>query len=61
MLAFIADYSSGEIIPQADEIEDAQWFSPENLPELPSSSSIAYRLIQAGLANILAEDHAKAV
>jgi NAD+ diphosphatase len=52
MLAFIADYVSGEIIPQEDEIEDAQWFSLENLPELPGKSSIAYHLIQAGLAKI---------
>ncbi|AZN37474.1 NAD(+) diphosphatase [Iodobacter ciconiae] len=52
MLAFIADYVSGEIIPQEGEIEDAQWFGPENLPELPGKSSIAYHLIQAGLAKI---------
>ncbi|WP_297575794.1 NAD(+) diphosphatase [uncultured Deefgea sp.] len=49
MLAFFADYVSGEIVCQADEIEDARWFSPDDLPLLPSASSIAYRLLQAGL------------
>ncbi|MEJ2793780.1 NAD(+) diphosphatase [Iodobacter sp. LRB] len=55
MLAFIADYVSGEITPQEGEIEDAQWFGLENLPELPGKSSIAYHLIQAGLAKIAHE------
>lgn len=27
MLGFHAEYVSGEIVPQEDEIEDAQWFS----------------------------------
>lgn len=50
MLAFFADYVSGEIVCQADEIEDARWFSPDDLPtELPSRNSIAYRLLMAGL------------
>ncbi|TJZ73012.1 NAD(+) diphosphatase [Chitiniphilus eburneus] len=49
MLAFEADYVSGDIVPEAGEIEDARWFSPERLPELPSPGSIAYRLIRAAL------------
>lgn len=50
MLAFFADYVSGEIVCQPDEIEDARWFSPDNLPPvLPGPASIAYRLLQAGL------------
>ena len=50
MLAFFADYVSGEIVCQPDEIEDARWFSPDDLPPvLPSQNSIAYRILQAGL------------
>ncbi|MGL6040799.1 MAG: NAD(+) diphosphatase [Deefgea sp.] len=50
MLAFFADYVSGEIVCQLDEIEDARWFSPDDLPPTqPSRNSIAYRLLQAGL------------
>ena len=52
MLAFHADYISGEITPQADEIEDARWFSLDNLPELPAPVSIAARLIAAGVAEL---------
>ncbi|WP_353328155.1 NAD(+) diphosphatase [Chitiniphilus shinanonensis] len=50
MLAFEADYVSGDIVPEAGEIEDAGWFTPERLPDLPSPGSIAYRLIRAALA-----------
>ncbi|UXY15625.1 NAD(+) diphosphatase [Chitiniphilus purpureus] len=52
MLAFLADYVEGEIVPQPGEIEDAAWFTPEALPDLPSRGSIAYRLIQAALAEL---------
>ena len=45
MIAFVADYSGGEIIPAPDEIEDAQWFDIDALPKLPNRISIARRLI----------------
>jgi NAD+ diphosphatase len=50
MLGFHAEYASGEIVPQADEIEDAQWFSIHDLPPLPASRSIARYLIDLYLA-----------
>jgi NAD+ diphosphatase len=50
MLGFHAEYESGEIVPQADEIEDAQWFSIHDLPPLPASRSIARYLIELYLA-----------
>ena len=34
------------------EIEDARWFSLDNLPELPAPVSIAARLIAAGVAEL---------
>lgn len=45
MMAFTAEYESGEIKPQADEISDAQWFDREGCPATPQPGSIAYRLI----------------
>ncbi|WP_122318246.1 NAD(+) diphosphatase [Pseudomonas cichorii] len=50
MLGFHAEYESGEIVPQADEIEDARWFHIDDLPPLPASRSIARYLIEAYLA-----------
>lgn len=53
MLGFHAEYRSGEIVPQADEIEDARWFSIEQLPQLPMQRSIARYLIDLYLARRL--------
>jgi NAD+ diphosphatase len=50
MLGFHAQYSSGEIVMQADEIEDARWFALDNLPLLPPPSSISRYLIELYLA-----------
>ena len=46
MFGFIADYESGEISLQAEEISDAQWFDPDHCPASPQPGSIAYRLIE---------------
>jgi NAD+ diphosphatase len=47
MLAFTADYASGEIVMDKDEIEDAGWYKYNNLPGLPSVSlSISMQLIE---------------
>jgi NAD+ diphosphatase len=50
MLGFHAEYDSGEIVPQADEIEDARWFRLDDLPPLPANRSIARYLIEVYLA-----------
>jgi NAD+ diphosphatase len=47
MIAFVCEWSSGEIRPQAGEIEEANWFELLHLPKLPSKISIARRLIDA--------------
>lgn len=53
MIAFHADYASGEITPDLTEIEAADWFSPERLPEaLPGKISIARRLLDATLDDL---------
>jgi len=45
MIAFTSEYESGEIRIDEKEILDAGWFTPDNLPMLPSPYSIARRLI----------------
>lgn len=50
MLGFHADYLAGEIVPQPEEIEDARWFAPGQLPPLPAHGSIARYLIELYLA-----------
>jgi NAD+ diphosphatase len=45
MLAFRADYLSGEIQIDHHEIEDAQWFHRDALPLLPGKASIARQLL----------------
>ncbi len=47
MLGFTAEYESGEIKLQKDEISDAQWFDRDNCPASPNPGSIAYRLIHS--------------
>lgn len=56
MLAFVADYLDGEIVPQAGEIEDARWFDLAALPTLPSRASIAWGLIQQVLTQHQSHD-----
>jgi len=46
MVAFTAEYESGEIEVDGKEISDAGWFTKEELPEIPGNISIAWRLIQ---------------
>jgi len=52
MVAFHCDYVSGHITPQEDEIEAADWYTPEQLPVLPHRLSIARRLIEDALTEL---------
>jgi NAD+ diphosphatase len=45
MLAFTAEYESGEIHIQESELQRAAWFPRNNCPATPPKGSIAYRLI----------------
>jgi len=45
MVGFKAEYLSGEIKPDGAEIEDAKWFTKDNLPELPREGSLSRILI----------------
>ena len=61
MVAYVADYASGDIVCQEGEIEDARWFTLDDLPQLPHRLSIARRLINATIAEVAPEHAALAV
>jgi NAD+ diphosphatase len=46
MIGFTAEYVSGEIVIDPDEIVDAQWYTVDEIPEFPNRVSIASRLIE---------------
>ena len=41
MVGFVAAYAGGAIAIDRDELEDARWFSSDELPDGPSRHSIA--------------------
>jgi NAD+ diphosphatase len=45
MIGFTAQYESGEITVDGEEILDAKWFLPDELPKIPGKISIARKLI----------------
>jgi NAD+ diphosphatase len=46
MMAFTAEYESGEIKVDENEITDAAWYQADSLPEIPSTDSIAGKMIR---------------
>jgi NAD+ diphosphatase len=51
MIAFTAEYLSGEIVTQPEEIADAKWYGPgDHLPDLPPRLSIAKVLLESVMA-----------
>lgn len=51
MIGFMAEYESGEMVLDPLEIEDAQWFSIDTLPPLPSPISLSRQMIDVFLKN----------
>ncbi len=45
MLAFTAEYESGDIVLEEEEVADAGWYTAKNIPQIPPRISIANRLI----------------
>ncbi|WP_343044680.1 NAD(+) diphosphatase [Saccharibacillus qingshengii] len=45
MIGFVAEYKSGEITVDGEEIAEANWFGPDELPNIPPRGSIARRMI----------------
>jgi len=54
MTGFTADYSSGELNIQADELDDGGWFAIDDLPHLPPKRSIARWLIDMAVKDLQA-------
>src|SRR5262245_47100936 len=46
MIAYTAQWVSGEIVKQEDEIEDANWYAFDALPKIPPRFSISGHLIR---------------
>ena len=47
MLGFFADYVSGDIVPEPGEIEEADWYDIDDLPNIPAANiSVAGQLIE---------------
>lgn len=46
MLGFTAEFSEGEIIVDGVEIEDAGWFTIDEIPDIPGNTSISGKLIR---------------
>jgi NAD+ diphosphatase len=51
MVAFAAEWESGELKPDGIEIEQASWYAPnDSLPDLPPKGTIARRVIDKWIA-----------
>ncbi len=46
MVGFFADYRGGDLVLQEDELADADWYGPDDLPPVPPVTTIAGRLIR---------------
>jgi NAD+ diphosphatase len=45
MIGFTADYKGGDLAPEPGEIEEAGWYTADDLPHLPPKISIARAMI----------------
>jgi len=52
MIAFTAEYAGGDLTPNGHEIAEADWFSCDELPQLPPRISIARELIDHTVARL---------
>lgn len=52
MVGFTADYDGGELRLQKEELCEGDWFTRENMPDIPDKASIARRLIDDWLSKV---------
>ena len=50
MIGFRAEYASGELKPDGEEVVESGWFDREHLPEIPHHGSIARAMLDALVA-----------
>ena len=48
MVGFTAQWQAGELRLQPEELAEARWFDPADLPAIPPRGSMAWRLIRGG-------------
>ncbi len=51
MVAFTAEWASGELRPDGEEVIESGWFAPDALPAIPPPGSIARRMIDEFIAS----------
>ena len=49
MVGFTAQWRAGELELQPEELSEARWFDPRELPKIPPAGSMAYRLIHGAI------------
>lgn len=52
MVGFTADYEGGELSLQKEELCEGDWFTRENMPDIPDKASIARRLIDDWILSV---------
>jgi NAD+ diphosphatase len=52
MVGFTADYDGGELRLQKEELCEGDWFTRENMPDIPDKASIARHLIDDWLSKV---------
>ena len=50
MVGFRAEYASGELKPDGEEVVESGWFDREHLPEIPRPGSIARTMLDTWIA-----------
>ncbi|MBI9108218.1 MAG: NAD(+) diphosphatase [Spirochaetales bacterium] len=45
MIGLTADYKSGELVPDGEEIVHADWYAPDSFPSIPGQGTIARKII----------------
>ena len=50
MIGFRAEYASGELTPDGEEVVESGWFDREHLPEIPRHGSIARGMLDSWIA-----------
>ena len=46
LIGVTADWAEGELVSQRNELDEAKWFLPDNLPPVPKAGSMVYELIK---------------
>ena len=59
MIGFRAEYASGELRPDGEEVIESGWFDRDNLPQIPRPGSIARTMLDAWLGEMALIAHGR--